>query len=723
MSAPIMSIGIIFKNDIRCIERCLKALQPLRDAVPCELVMADTGSTDGSREIALKYADILVDFPWIDDFAAARNAVLDRCSGLWHFAVDTDEYLDPDVSELINFLSVSDDRKEQIAMVNIRNYNSYDMTGNYSDFSGGRILRMSTGVRYEGAIHEHFNYPGEMLAYPLMHTILHHDGYAGLHDGSEKGKEKTRRNLRMIKKALEEEPESLLLRLQLIESGSGDSMPDYEEQVRQAVRMVREKQYGWERLGPAILRSAIYAAEQMDLPEWAEWVALAEEWFPQSMFTRLDIQYAAFAHDWNEGKAQDKALVRGEKYLKALQDYRNGVDLMSQIVSPLQMATPFSECEAKINLINSYCVRNRFEEAFELAKGLDYVLLNETQINKLLSALQDIHFRTALDTAPIILHIWEMVSDPEQSTEKAAIWRSALVKVAGNTFLHKSRQAEQKKADFVRHAYSLYCPLRGKIEVGTAASIMEMEDRTEIEAALAEVKDWNAFSIHALAHALEQGARFPLPDKPVNIEAMDSLATRLAKDREGIIPLAVDLSVRTSTKDWPGMVWAREVLIATLRAYPWNGKKRDGMQGVTLARAFAKLEETFLPLCYNVENLKDEKLFALPPLHRFGWYCSRAFDALEAGDQIGYVRLLRAGLESCGGMKPMVEFLLENTPELQTSAPSAELQTLAEQIRTVLANFAPDDPAVAALKQSEAYRKVAHLIEGIEVPVVGGLKQ
>ncbi len=35
----ILSIGIIFKNDIRCIERCLKALQPLRDAVPCELVM------------------------------------------------------------------------------------------------------------------------------------------------------------------------------------------------------------------------------------------------------------------------------------------------------------------------------------------------------------------------------------------------------------------------------------------------------------------------------------------------------------------------------------------------------------------------------------------------------------------------------------------------------------------------------------------------------------
>ena len=80
---PILSIGIIFKNEIRCMERCLESLKPLREAIPCELVMADTGSEDGTREVAEKYADILIDFPWINDFAAARNAVLDRSSGEW----------------------------------------------------------------------------------------------------------------------------------------------------------------------------------------------------------------------------------------------------------------------------------------------------------------------------------------------------------------------------------------------------------------------------------------------------------------------------------------------------------------------------------------------------------------------------------------------------------------------------------------------------------------
>ena len=78
MKKPLLTIGMIFRDDIRCIERCLKALQPLRDAVPCELIMADTGSADGSREVAERYADVVFDFPWINDFAAARNAVMER---------------------------------------------------------------------------------------------------------------------------------------------------------------------------------------------------------------------------------------------------------------------------------------------------------------------------------------------------------------------------------------------------------------------------------------------------------------------------------------------------------------------------------------------------------------------------------------------------------------------------------------------------------------------
>ena len=69
----------------------MKSLEPLRKAVPCELVMADTGSTDGSRAVAEKYADILFDFPWCDDVAAARNEAHRHARGGWVLSIDADE--------------------------------------------------------------------------------------------------------------------------------------------------------------------------------------------------------------------------------------------------------------------------------------------------------------------------------------------------------------------------------------------------------------------------------------------------------------------------------------------------------------------------------------------------------------------------------------------------------------------------------------------------------
>ena len=86
-------------------------------------------------------------------------------------------------------------------------------------------------------------------------------------------------------------------------------------------------------------------------------------------------------------------------------------------------------------------------------------------------------------------------------------------------------------------------------------------------------------------------------------------------------------------------------------------------------------------------------------------------------------RLLRQGLESCTEAKLIVEFLLKQLEESQKIQATPELLALAEQVRILLAAYPADDPAVEALKQSAAYQKVAHLIEGPELGVYGGIKQ
>ena len=213
----------------------------------------------------------------------------------------------------------------------------------------------------------------------------------------------------------------------------------------------------------------------------------------------------------------------------------------------------------------------------------------------------------------------------------------------------------------------------------------------------------------ALGHALELGAAFPPPDHPLNIEEMDGLAARLADDPEGLRRVLDRAAAANADGRWQSLAWARSLALAAVQSFDWADAAPGGVE---LARTFARVESAFLAACYAPEVFQGEALRVLPPMHRFGWHCARAFDALEAGDPLGYVRLLRAGLETAPEMKLMVEFLTKHTPELQAPPPSPELRALAEQVRTMLAAYDPEDPAVQAIKANPVYQRVAYLIEG-----------
>ena len=84
-----ISVCIIAKNEEKYIEQCLRHLLPYE----MEIVVVDTGSTDRTKEIALKYTDKVYDFAWINDFSAARNFAASKAKNNWILVVDCDEYL------------------------------------------------------------------------------------------------------------------------------------------------------------------------------------------------------------------------------------------------------------------------------------------------------------------------------------------------------------------------------------------------------------------------------------------------------------------------------------------------------------------------------------------------------------------------------------------------------------------------------------------------------
>ncbi len=702
-SRPLLSIGIIFKNEIRCLERCVKSFDSLRKTIPCELVMADTGADDGSREIAEKYADILIDFPWINDFAAARNAVMDQCSGIWYLTVDADEWLDDDFDELVAFLR-DNNKKIQSATVLIRNYFNAISADSCSDFSGVRLLRMSTGLRYQNPIHEYWplgSLPaGSFIS--LRKTVLHHDGYMNM--GEVRGKEKIKRNLALLQEDLKRNPDSLRTTIQYIESALGES--DCKEHIRRGLALVEAKKPEWDFFGPPLFRHGVNIANTYNLPEFEDWIVRAEELFPNSFFTLLDVQYIAFFDSLKKMNYSD-CIARGERFLKAYDDYKEGRgDQNGAMASGISTATAYHQRRIEILLAGLYLVEHQVERSLEILKSVHVGDMDTLQTINLVETLTKFPSIADRDVSDLVIRFWNDLCESKQDKVKAVERKTAFIKRAVSVFEVNFCEKEKQKEDFSRHAYTVFLPLLGKCELGTAAAILESDSAEEIASYLHQVEDWNLMPESALSHALEMGVPFPLPDKPLALEEMDALAIRLSANRDGLFKMALE----TDGKSYPtmqGLSWARALTLAAVQVYNW----KDGEKGVELARAFTALQKELLRRTYTEEMLREENVCQLPSMLRFSWYCIRAFEALDTGDPAGYVRRLREGLSGMPAMKEMVEFLAERSKEVQELVTPPELLELAAQVRMMLAAYPANDPAVAALKQSEAYQKVAYLLD------------
>ena len=85
-----VSFCLIVKNEE---ERLPKSLASAVDLVH-ETVVVDTGSTDGTKEVAGRFGAQVYDFPWRDDFAAAMNESIRRATGEWIFWLHADHWVD-----------------------------------------------------------------------------------------------------------------------------------------------------------------------------------------------------------------------------------------------------------------------------------------------------------------------------------------------------------------------------------------------------------------------------------------------------------------------------------------------------------------------------------------------------------------------------------------------------------------------------------------------------
>lgn len=88
-SDPAISLCMIVRDEEPRLARCLASVAGVVD----ERVLVDTGSRDRTVELARELGARVVEAPWRDDFAGARNRSLDEARGDWVLVLDADEAL------------------------------------------------------------------------------------------------------------------------------------------------------------------------------------------------------------------------------------------------------------------------------------------------------------------------------------------------------------------------------------------------------------------------------------------------------------------------------------------------------------------------------------------------------------------------------------------------------------------------------------------------------
>lgn len=144
-----VSLCMIVRDEEDVLGRCLDTIADLVD----EIIIVDTGSVDRTKEIAAQYTDQIYDFPWIDNFAAARNASFDKATMDYCLWLDADDILtEENRRKFKEFKDGLDGSADLIFLP----YCGRTAASGRAEFvyHRERLLRRTAGFRWQGRVHE-----------------------------------------------------------------------------------------------------------------------------------------------------------------------------------------------------------------------------------------------------------------------------------------------------------------------------------------------------------------------------------------------------------------------------------------------------------------------------------------------------------------------------------------------------------------------------------------
>lgn len=190
-----LALVVIARDEAPRIARLLASAAPWVDAMH----VLDTGSGDGTPEIAAAHGAQVSHLPWPGDFAAARNVALERAGADWHLVLDADEWIEQGGESIAALRHVAP------GFVGALQFEERLADGGHARSWMSRVF--PGHLRYVGRVHEQVPH-----TLPLRRLPVHigHDGYL-----PERLQAKRGRNRALLQQALAEAPDDAYLWYQL----------------------------------------------------------------------------------------------------------------------------------------------------------------------------------------------------------------------------------------------------------------------------------------------------------------------------------------------------------------------------------------------------------------------------------------------------------------------------------------------------------------------------
>lgn len=180
---------MIVKNEEKFLRDCLLSIKEVAD----EIVLVDTGSTDNTIKIAEEYGAKIFNFPWVNDFSAARNFALEKSTGDWILYLDADESLDH--HSITEVKKIIENKALLACYCKVECYDSEE-SRDYS-IRYPRLFANSQEIKFTGNVHEEIEPSFIKNKYLLINSniLIHHSGY---NISKEEKNKKVNRNLSLL---------------------------------------------------------------------------------------------------------------------------------------------------------------------------------------------------------------------------------------------------------------------------------------------------------------------------------------------------------------------------------------------------------------------------------------------------------------------------------------------------------------------------------------------